>query len=74
MITINVGKRGITKGLIEEINRTLEKHGKVKVRMLKNFRNITMGGKDRKEIAREISKHVNGRLVDLRGYVLTFER
>ncbi|RLI86380.1 MAG: RNA-binding protein [Archaeoglobales archaeon] len=71
-ITINVGKRGITEGLIREINKALEKHGVVKVRMLRNFRKIV--GKDRREIAREIARHVDGKLVDVRGFVLTFER
>ncbi|WP_456328540.1 YhbY family RNA-binding protein [Archaeoglobus sp.] len=74
MITINIGKRGITEGVIKEINQALEKHGIVKVRMLRNFRTITMKGKDRRELAKEIAKHVNGKLVDLRGFVLTFKR
>ncbi|ADB57310.1 YhbY family RNA-binding protein [Archaeoglobus profundus] len=74
MITINIGKRGITEGVINEINQALEKHGMVKVRMLRNFRTITMKGMDRRELAKEIAKHVNGKLVDLRGFVLTFKR
>ena len=74
MITINVGKRGINEGVIKEINQALEKHGRVKVRMLRNFRVITMKGRDRRELAKEIAKHVKGRLVDVRGFVLTFER
>ncbi len=73
-ITINIGKKGLTEGVIKEINRALEKHGIVKVRMLKNFRTITMKGKDRRELAKEIAKHVNGKLVDLRGFVLTFKK
>ncbi|WP_457549849.1 YhbY family RNA-binding protein [Archaeoglobus sp.] len=74
MITINIGKRGITEGVINEINQALEKHGMVKVRMLRNFRTITMKGTDRRELAKEIAKHVNGKLIDLRGFVLTFKR
>ncbi len=74
MITINIGKRGINDGVIKEINQALEKYGRVKVRMLRNFRLITMKNRDRKELAKEIAKHVNGKLVDIRGFVLTFER
>ena len=74
MITINIGKRGITEGVINEVNQALEKHGMVKVRMLRNFRTITMKGMDRRELAKEVAKHVNGKLVDLRGFVLTFKR
>ncbi len=71
-ITINVGKNGITESLINEINFQLEKHGVVRVRMLKNFR--LASGRHKKELAREIAEKVRGRLVDFRGFVLTFER
>ncbi|WP_456369342.1 YhbY family RNA-binding protein [Geoglobus sp.] len=74
VITINVGKKGINDNLIREINTILEKRGVVKVRMLRNFRNITMGGADRKSLAMEIAEKVNGELVDFRGFVLTFKR
>ena len=74
VITINVGKKGISDNLIREINTLLEKRGVVKVRMLRNFRNITMGGVDRKTLAREIAERVDGELVDFRGFVLTFKR
>jgi len=74
VITINIGKKGLTENVIKEINTILEKHGIVKVRMLKNFRTITMKGKDKRELAMEIAKHVNGKLVDFRGFVLTFKR
>lgn len=71
-ITINVGKKGVTESLINEINLQLEKHGVVRVKMLKNFRESA--GKHKKELADEISLKVNGKLVDFRGFVLTFER
>ncbi|WP_290900327.1 YhbY family RNA-binding protein [Ferroglobus sp.] len=74
VVTINIGKKGITDEVIKEINATLEKKGIVKVRMLKNFRNFTAGGKHKKEIAQEISSKVNGKLIDFRGFVLTFKR
>ncbi len=75
IVTINVGKKGITEGLINEINTVLEKRGIVKVRMLKNFRTIgELEGKDKKQLAKEIAEKVNGKLVDFRGFVLTFKR
>ena len=74
-IVINVGKKGVTEGLINEINMLIEKRGRVKVRMLRNFREMGEAeGKDKKMLAREISSKVKGRLVDFRGFVLTFER
>lgn len=72
VVTINVGKNGVTESLINEVNFLLEKRGKVKVKMLRNFRESF--GKDKKEIAEEIASKVKGKLVDFRGFVLTFER
>jgi len=68
-LTINAGKNGTTKNLINEINFQLEKRGKVKVRMLRSFRN-----KDKNELARELSGKVDGKLVNIKGFVITFER
>ncbi len=67
---INIGKNGLTQSLINEINFQLEKHGRVKVKMLRSFRNSSE--LDRKELAKLIGKSINGRLVSLRGMVLTF--
>lgn len=48
-VVINVGKKGITEGLINEINMIIEKRGRVKVRMLRNFREMGEAeGKDKK--------------------------
>ncbi|AGK60111.1 putative RNA-binding protein containing KH domain, possibly ribosomal protein [Archaeoglobus sulfaticallidus PM70-1] len=68
--TINIGKNGLTENVIKEINFQLEKRGVVKVKLLRSFREST--GRDRKELAREVEKNINGRLVSLRGMVLTF--
>lgn len=68
-LTINAGKNGMTKNLINEINFQLEKRGKVKVRMLRSFRN-----KDKNELAVELSGKIDGRLVNVKGFVITFER
>jgi len=67
--TINAGKKGLTENLINEINFQLEKHGIVKVKMLRSFRD-----KDRKQLAEEISSKVKGKPVSLRGFVITFKR
>ena len=69
-VTINAGKKGITENLINEVNLLLEKHGIVKVKMLKNLRS----GRDKNEIAAELASKVKGKLVDFRGFVLTFEK
>ncbi len=73
IVTLNVGKRGINDNLITEINTLLEKKGVVRVKMLKNFRHDTSGA-GRRELAEKIAEKVDGKLVDLRGFVLTFKR
>jgi RNA-binding protein len=69
---INIGKSGLTQNLIDEINFQLEKHGKIKIKMLRSFRSSSE--LDRKELAKLIGKSIKGRLVSLRGMVLTFEK
>jgi RNA-binding protein len=69
---VNIGKSGLTQDLIDEINFQLEKHGKIKIKMLRSFRNSLE--LDRKELAKVVGKSIKGRLVSLRGMVLTFER
>ena len=69
---INIGKAGLTQNLINEINFQLEKHGRVKVKMLRSFRGSSE--LDRKELAKLVGKSIKGRLVSLRGMVLTFEK
>jgi RNA-binding protein len=71
VVTINVGKNGITENLINEINLQLEKNGMVKVKFLRNFR--TVSGIHKKDLAREIASKVKGEVVDLRGFVLTLK-
>ena len=58
VVTINVGKKGLTENLINEINLQLEKRGIVKVKMLRSFRK-----KDKKELAQEIASKVKGCLL-----------
>ncbi len=72
VVKINIGKNGITENVIREINFQLEKHGIVKVKMLKNFRMSSK--KHKKELAEEIASKINGKLIDFRGFVLTFKR
>ena len=75
VVTINIGKRGLNEGVIREINMMLEKRGIVKVRMLRSFRlKGQLEGKDKRQLAKEIAERVNGKLVDFRGFVLTFKR
>ena len=67
---INVGKKGITPGLIEEIKRQLEAYGEVKVKFLKSARM----SKTRFELAEELAEKVNARFEKMIGNVITLRR
>jgi len=41
MITVQIGKNGVTKGLLEHIKTLLEEHGSVKCNVLKSYADTT---------------------------------
>lgn len=60
---INIGKRGIHPGVVEEVRRRLEQEGAVKIRVLRNAR-----GKVGVEEIRRLAEAVNAFIADWRGY------
>ncbi len=64
-IDLQLGKHGITKGFIEEVKNRLEKHGVVKIRVLKSFARTS--GIDRRSIARIIAEETGAKLIEVRG-------
>lgn len=70
MVKINVGKKGITESLINEINLQLEKRGIVKVKLLKNFESRN----DKDLVVEELTKRLGCKVKDVRGFVITLER
>ncbi|MCE4617514.1 MAG: YhbY family RNA-binding protein [Desulfurococcales archaeon] len=62
---INIGKRGLEKPVIEEIKKRLEKHGIVKVKILRT--GIVASGLERRELARTVAEETGARLIGIKG-------
>ncbi len=63
---LQLGKKGLTKGFINEVKKRLEKNGVVKIRILKSFIKSSMI--DRREIARRVAELTGAKLIEVRGY------
>jgi RNA-binding protein len=70
IVTIRVGKNGITTSLIEEIKAVLKKRKTVKVKMLKT--SLTEG--DKHEMAQEISRACRAKSAKMIGHIITLEK
>lgn len=69
VLVVQLGKAGVTDSFIEELKAQIKKKKTVKVKILRSAK----GGKDRKEIAADVSRRCNAVLADVRGntFVLT---
>ncbi len=68
---VNVGKRGLTPQLIEEIKKRLKSRGRVKIRLNKN---IIRAGADVDDVAQKLSKTTGAHIVDVRGHTIILEK
>ncbi len=62
---IQLGKRGLTKGFIEEVKRRLKKNHVVKIRILRSYLRTTL--EDRRMIARRVAEITGSKLLEVRG-------
>lgn len=70
IVTVNVGKKGITENLLNEISSLLEKRGVVRIKLLKKF-----NMRDEKEkVVKELREKLKCSIKDVRGFVITVER
>ena len=75
VVTVRVGKKGLTEQLIYELDNVLNARGVVKVKLLKNFRDCFSVDKEaKKALAAELAKALNAEIVDIRGYTITLKR
>ena len=68
LITVRIGKRGISSGVIRELRTVLKKRGIVKVKLLKNFRESS--GMNRWEVAKLLSEKLKAKIVEVRGFTV----
>ena len=70
LVTIRVGKNGVTPAIIEEIKSVLKKHKKAKVKMLKS----SLGEADKHEQAEDIKRMCKAKKASLIGHTITLEQ
>lgn len=58
-----IGKAGVTPGVIRELEGLLRKHHVIKVKILKNL----LKRRDRVPVAREVAEALKARLIEVRG-------
>lgn len=68
--TVRIGKKGVTETLILEILKNLRKKGIVKVKILKTG----LAGRKAKDIAEEVAKATNSRIIQIRGHTFTLRK
>lgn len=64
---INIGKNGLTEGLLQEIERTLKKKKLIKIKINRS----ALDAKEKKEIAKDILIKTKAELVDFVGFNIT---
>jgi len=67
---VHIGKNGTTPELMKEINRRLNQHKVVKIKILKG----ALQGKSSKEIASTVSEQVKSVLIEVRGHTFILYR
>lgn len=68
--TINLGKAGLTEGVITSIKQRLRQKKIVKVKFLPSV----MREKDKKEIAQDIARSVGGKIVKQVGFTVVVQK
>lgn len=75
---IQIGKNGVTQGLIDEINKALKKKKLIKIKCLRYFLESLTAGNSNKEklsgIADFFSEKLDCKVVDKKGFTFTLWR
>ena len=65
-VDVQLGKRGVTEAFIREVKSRLDKHGVVKIRVLKSFRRTF--SVDVEEIAERVAEETQSKVYEVRGF------
>jgi len=72
VVVVNIGKRGLTEGVLREIENVLRARGVVKVKLLRSFRESM--GLSREEVAEILAKARSAEVVGVRGFVIALRK
>ncbi len=72
VVTVNIGKNGLSEKVLAEIDNVLKSRGVVKVKLLKNFRDTY--GYTREDVAVILSQRLGAEVIGIRGYVIALRR
>ncbi|MCS7140439.1 MAG: YhbY family RNA-binding protein [Candidatus Nezhaarchaeota archaeon] len=70
---VNIGKKGLTSSVLNEIDKRLDTNEIVKVRVLKSAL-AAEGIEDRKQFARILAEKLKASLMEVRGYTVVLYR
>jgi RNA-binding protein len=70
--TLQIGKGGITDGVIEEIKTQLKRQELIKVKILKSAFSDELG--DREKIAKALSERAGAELIEIKGNTIVLSR
>ncbi|MCE4606475.1 MAG: YhbY family RNA-binding protein [Desulfurococcales archaeon] len=67
-----IGKRGLDKGVVEEVKRRLKRKRYIKVKMLRST--LIAEDSDRKSVAEELAFKADAELIDVKGRTVILKR
>ena len=68
--TVQIGKSGLTDAIIKEIKKQLSRKRLIKIKFLRS----ALEAKDKKQLAKEVTKKTNAELVDQVGFVVVLKK
>ncbi|MEM0335047.1 MAG: YhbY family RNA-binding protein [Thermofilum sp.] len=72
VVTVNIGKKGITDSLLSELDNVLRARGVVKVKLLRSYRESA--DLTREEVAKLLSEKLGAEVVGIRGFVIALRK